>query len=49
MGKRIIPQRRGKGGLVYQSPSHRHVAKPIHLAEGKYSVKEIIHAPGRNA
>ncbi len=23
MGKRIIPQRRGRGGLVYRSPSHR--------------------------
>jgi large subunit ribosomal protein L2 len=49
MGKPIIPQRRGKGGLVYRSPSHRHVAKPVHLGEGKYSVKGIIHAPGRNA
>lgn len=49
MGKHIIPQRRGKGGLVYRSPSHRHVAKPVHLPEGKYNVKDIIHAPGRNA
>jgi large subunit ribosomal protein L2 len=49
MGKHIIPQRRGKGGLVYRSPSHRHVAKPMHLAAGKYNVKSIIHAPGRNA
>ena len=49
MGKHIIPQRRGKGGLVYRSPSHRHVAKPVHLKPGEYRVEDIIHAPGRNA
>ena len=49
MGKHIIPQRRGKGGLVYRSPSHRHVAPAQHLKPGKYEVKDIIHAPGRNS
>lgn len=49
MGKHIIPQRRGKGSLMYRSPSHRHVAELQHLRPGKYEVKDIIHAPGRNA
>jgi large subunit ribosomal protein L2 len=48
MGKHIVAQRRGKGGLVYKSPSHRHLGE-IKLAEdGKYKVKQLIHAPGRN-
>lgn len=49
MGKHIIPQRRGKGSLVYRSPSHRHVGPAGHLRQGNYQVKDIIHAPGRNA
>jgi large subunit ribosomal protein L2 len=48
MGKPIVAQRRGKGGLVYRSPSHRHVT-PVKLPrDGQYLVKDIIHAPGRN-
>ncbi len=49
MGKHIVAQRRGKGGLVYRSPSHRHVV-PVKLPrDGSYQVRDIIHAPGRNA
>lgn len=49
MGKHIVAQRRGKGSLTYRSPSHRHVA-PVRLnGDGEYTVKDIIHAPGRNA
>ncbi|MCL4420773.1 MAG: 50S ribosomal protein L2 [Candidatus Thermoplasmatota archaeon] len=49
MGKRITPRRRGKGGLVYRSPSHRHIGKIENLSTGQYKVKDIVHAPGRNA
>ena len=49
MGKHIVAQRRGKGGLVYRSPSHRHVVDVKHPAEGAYKVADIIHAPGRNS
>ncbi len=49
MGKLIIPQRRGKGGLVYVSPSHRHVGELKLIPEGDYKVTDLIHAPGRNA
>lgn len=49
MGKLIIPQRRGKGGLVFSSPSHRHVGDMKLIPEGKYVVRDLIHAPGRNA
>lgn len=47
MGKHIIPQRRGKGGLVYKSPSHRHVKDVKLPSDGKYKISDIIHAPGR--
>ncbi|MGP6219847.1 50S ribosomal protein L2 [Caldiplasma sukawensis] len=49
MGKLIIPQRRGKGGLVYRSPSHRHIGEVKIPNEGQYTVTDIVHAPGRNA
>ncbi len=49
MGKLIIPQRRGKGGLVYTSPSHKHVGDMKLIPEGQYVVKDLIHAPGRNS
>ena len=49
MGKLIIPQRRGKGGLVYRSPSHRHVGELKLIPEGKYEIKDVIHAPGRSS
>ncbi len=51
MGKRVIPQRRGKGSPTYRSPSHRHLAKPGYPksqeTEGK--VVDLHHAPGRTA
>ncbi len=49
MGKHIVAQRRGKGSLTYRSPSHRHTAPLRHNEDGEYTVKDIIHAPGRNA
>ncbi|MFW5927631.1 MAG: 50S ribosomal protein L2 [Thermoplasmatota archaeon] len=51
MGKRIIPQRRGKGSSTYQSPSHRHLAKPGYPStqETKGQVIDLHHAPGRTA
>ncbi len=50
MGKRIIPQRRGRGGN-YQSPSHRHKGGVKHPpVSGRTGVvKELLHDPGRNA
>ncbi len=51
MGKRIIPQRRGKGSSTYQSPSHRHLARPGYpkSQDTKGEVIDIHHAPGRTA
>ncbi|MFP4001149.1 MAG: 50S ribosomal protein L2 [Thermoplasmata archaeon] len=51
MGRRIIPQRRGKGSPTYQSPSHRHLAKPGYpkSQETEGEVIDIHHAPGRTA
>jgi len=51
MGKRIIPQRRGKGSPTYRSPSHRHLAQPGYPKTEKTvgEVIEIHHAPGRSA
>lgn len=51
MGKNIIPQKRGKGGSVYRSPSHRHLGdiKLPHPAQGEGLVREIVHAPGRTS
>ena len=50
MGKRIIPQRRGRGTSTYKSPSHRHKGVPkyprVKKAEGV--VLDIFHAPGRS-
>ncbi len=57
MGKRIISQRRGRGGSVYRAPSHRYV---VDLRYRKYDdiekegvikaeVLDIIHAPERSA
>lgn len=48
MGKHIVAQRRGKGSLTYRSPSHRHVTAITLNGDGEYTVKDIIHAPGRN-
>ncbi len=51
MGRRIIPQRRGKGSSTYRSPSHRHLAKPGYPStqETKGQVIDLHHAPGRTA
>ncbi len=51
MGKRIIPQRRGKGSSTYRSPSHRHLAKPGYpkTQETEGEVVDLHHAPGRSA
>lgn len=51
MAKRIIPQRRGRGGMQYRSPGHTHRGDikypPV---EGKKGVVvDIIHDPGRIA
>ncbi len=51
MGKRIIPQRRGKGSPTYRSPSHRHLAQAGYpnSQETVGEVVELHHAPGRTA
>ncbi len=51
MGKRIIPQRRGRGGPRYTSPSHRHIGRTWYpdMKEGSGTVIDIVHAPGRSA
>jgi large subunit ribosomal protein L2 len=50
MGKQLRQQRRGKGGSVYRSPSHRHLGAIKHpeaiLKTGK--IMDIVHAPGRS-
>ena len=51
MGKRLITQRRGRGGSQYRSPSHRHV-DDVRLPakdEGLGIIKDLIHAPGRTS
>ncbi|MCQ2069892.1 MAG: 50S ribosomal protein L2 [archaeon] len=50
MGKRLIPQRRARGGSHYRSPSHRHVDDiriPHFEAEGV--ITDLIQAPGRTS
>ena len=55
MGKRILVQRKGRGTLAWQSPSHRHVGqvkyRPFKNGEEffKFKVIELIHSPGRMA
>jgi len=50
MGKNLRQQRRGRGGSVYRSPSHKHAGPvkypPIENGTGK--IMDFIHAPGRN-
>lgn len=50
MGKRIIPQRRGRGSSTYRSPSHRHKGEPKYPRQlkGEGKVVDIFHAPGRS-
>lgn len=51
MGKRIISQRRGKGGAIYRSPSHRHRGPASHPKTewGDGIVLDIVHCPGHTA
>ena len=55
MGKRILAQRKGRGTLTWQSPSHRHIGavkyRPFKEGEEqfKFKVIELIHSPGRGA
>lgn len=51
MGKRLIHQRRGRGGSQYRSPSHRHVDDVRLPAKAKTEgvIKDLIHAPGRTS
>jgi large subunit ribosomal protein L2 len=51
MGKRLIPQRRGRGGSHYRSPSHRHVddVRLPQFDEGTGTIKDLIQAPGRTS
>ncbi len=51
MGKRIIPQRRGKGSSVYRAPSHKYVAAAKHppVREARGIVEDIIHDPGHRS
>ncbi|MCL2712101.1 MAG: 50S ribosomal protein L2 [Methanomassiliicoccaceae archaeon] len=51
MGKRLITQRRGRGGSQYRSPGHRHlddVRLPA-FDEGKGTITDLVHAPGRTS
>lgn len=49
MGKNLRQQRRGRGGMQYRSPSHRHVGEiKLPLASHKSGkILDIMHAPGR--
>jgi large subunit ribosomal protein L2 len=49
LGKRLRTQRRGRGGPNYRSPSFRHLApgRLPALRQGRATVAEILHAPGR--
>ena len=49
MGKQLRQQRRGKGGPVYRSPSHRHIGAVKHPEGASITAKivDIVHAPGR--
>lgn len=51
MGKRLITQRRGRGGSQYRSPSHRHVddVRLPAFNEGEGVITDLIHAPGRTS
>ncbi len=51
MGKSLISQKRGRGGMVYRSPSHRHMGdiKLPRVERGEGVVREVMQAPGRTA
>jgi len=49
MGKNLRQQRRGRGGSVYRSPSHKHAGaiQHTHIENVKGAVTDLVHAPGR--
>lgn len=51
MGKRIVVQRRGKGGLQYRSPSHRHYGQIKYPSTRKWEgkVQRLVRDPGHYA
>ncbi|MCX8170331.1 MAG: hypothetical protein N3D72_04505, partial [Candidatus Methanomethyliaceae archaeon] len=53
MGKRILAQRRGRGGSVFKSPSWKRVGDvkypPLEDSSIEFIVKDIVHDPGRGA
>jgi large subunit ribosomal protein L2 len=50
MGKRLITQRRGRGGSHYRSPSHKHLgAVSYPRTEGEGVVLNIMHSPGHTS
>ncbi len=57
MGKRIIPQRRGRGSPTYRSPSFRFKGKIKHRAYDDKEIKayvkgkiiDLVHCPGHSA
>lgn len=51
MGKRLIPQRRARGGSHYRSPSHRHVedVRIPHYEQKQGTITDLIQAPGRTS
>jgi len=52
MGKRLLQQRAGRGGINFRNPGWRRVGKAkIPIIEGDHigKVMDIVHDPGRNA
>ncbi|EQB64751.1 MAG: hypothetical protein AMDU3_IPLC00004G0329 [Thermoplasmatales archaeon I-plasma] len=51
MGKRIVVQRRGKGGLTYRSPSHRHYGQIKYPKDTNWEgrVEKLLRDPGHYA
>lgn len=53
MGKRLLVQRRGRGGSVFKSPSWKRVGDvkypPLVDSSMEFTVKDIVHDPGRGA
>ncbi len=51
MGKRIIPQARGRGGPRYRAPSHRYLGRVEYFPFGNFTAKvvDILHDPGRSS
>ena len=50
MGKRLGTQRRGRGGSLYRSPSHRHIGSVKHpkFEEDTGTIEDIVHSPGHS-